>query len=95
MSSNSGGVSYGAQGLGAYRPPSDVTGSVTERPVAPAPVIAAEPPRPAGHWTWDGGRPVSVRGGETVDSIARRYNVPAWAILQTNGIREASAVRPG
>src|SRR4051812_9031710 len=27
-----GGVSYGGQGLGAYRPPSDVTGSVVERP---------------------------------------------------------------
>jgi murein DD-endopeptidase MepM/ murein hydrolase activator NlpD len=95
VSSNTGGVSYGAQGLGAYRPPSDVTGSVTERPAAAAPVIAAEPPKAAGHWTWDGGTPVSVRGGETVDSIARRHNVPAWAILQTNGIREASAVRPG
>src|SRR4029078_3964226 len=33
--------------------------------------------------------------GETVEGIARRHGVPASAILQTNGIRDASQIRPG
>ncbi|HEY6382157.1 MAG TPA: peptidoglycan DD-metalloendopeptidase family protein [Pseudolabrys sp.] len=38
---------------------------------------------------------MTVGYGETVDSIARRHGVPASAILQTNGIRDASQIRPG
>ncbi|RDV01087.1 peptidoglycan DD-metalloendopeptidase family protein [Undibacter mobilis] len=81
-----GGTSGGSQGLGAYRPAQrygDVTGSVSS------------PPQPAGQWTWDGGHPVTVGNGETVDMIARRQGVPVSAILQTNGISDASQVRPG
>jgi murein DD-endopeptidase MepM/ murein hydrolase activator NlpD len=85
-----GGYSSGSQGLGAYRPAttarpynSDVTGSI----VAPAP--------PSGHWTWDGGQPVTVGAGESVETIARRHGVPATAILQTNGIADPSQIRPG
>ncbi|WP_137044550.1 peptidoglycan DD-metalloendopeptidase family protein [Pseudolabrys sp. FHR47] len=59
----------------------DITGSVSQQP--------------AGHWTWDGGHPVTVGNGETVDMIARRQGVPVSAILQTNGIANASQVRPG
>jgi murein DD-endopeptidase MepM/ murein hydrolase activator NlpD len=85
-----GGYASGAQGLGAYRPNADVTGSVPERHASLPP-----PLKPAGHWTWDGGSPVTVGRGETVDIIARKYGVPAWAILQTNGIRNGVALRPG
>jgi murein DD-endopeptidase MepM/ murein hydrolase activator NlpD len=84
----SGGVAYGAQGLGAYRPgvqSADVTGSV---PARPAPV-------PAGHWTWDGGSAVTVTQGETIDSIARKYGVPASAILEANGFANGATIRPG
>jgi len=80
------GYSNGSSGLGAYRPApryGDVTGSV------------AAPPQPAGHWTWDGGHPVTVGNGESVEVIARRQGVPVSAILQTNGISDASQVRPG
>ncbi|HSP49515.1 MAG TPA: peptidoglycan DD-metalloendopeptidase family protein [Pseudolabrys sp.] len=83
---STGGVATGAQGLGAYRPgTSDVTGSVPAR-AAPA---------PTGHWTWDGGSPVTVTSGETVESIARKYGVPASAISVTNGFREGAVLRPG
>jgi murein DD-endopeptidase MepM/ murein hydrolase activator NlpD len=83
-----GGVATGAQGLGAYRPGTpDVTGSVTTHR-APAPA-------PTGYWTWDGGQPLTVRSGETVESIARKYGVPASAISETNGFREGSLLRPG
>src|SRR5512142_1536177 len=46
------GYSTGAQGLGVYHPDrAEITGSVpAHRP----------PPAPAGHWTWDGGSPVTV-----------------------------------
>src|SRR5664280_3064038 len=82
-----GGVANGAQGLGAYRPgATEITGSVT-RP-APAPV-------PTGHWTWDGGSPVTVGRGETVETIARKHGVPASAIMETNGFRDGATLRPG
>ncbi len=70
---------------GGYQQPvqryGDVTGSVSQQQ--------------AGHWTWDGGHPVTVGNGETVDVIARRQGVPVSAILQTNGITNPSQVRPG
>ena len=83
---SSGGVATGAQGLGAYRPgKSEVTGSVS----------APRAPAPTGHWTWDGGSPVTVASGETVEVIARKYGVPASAIIETNGFREGTSLRPG
>src|SRR5665647_2561115 len=91
-----GGYASGAQGLGAYRPSapiynSDITGSVTSRPAALPPA----PPKPTGAWTWDGGSPVTVGHGETVEHIAKKYGVPASAILQTNGISNAASIKPG
>jgi murein DD-endopeptidase MepM/ murein hydrolase activator NlpD len=77
---------YGAQGPGTYRSSSqysDVTGS-----------NAAVPP-PSSHWTWNGGSAVTVGYGDTVESIARKHGVPASAIMQTNGLRETSQIRPG
>jgi murein DD-endopeptidase MepM/ murein hydrolase activator NlpD len=86
-----GGTAYGERGFAAYRPSghnySDVTGSVPAR--------HATPPKPTGHWTWDGGRPVIVAHGETLDTIARHSGVPAYAIMQTNGISNPAAIRPG
>ena len=91
----SGGVANGAQGLGAYRPgthnSSDVTGSVP----APHAAVSPPPPKPAGAWTWDGGSPVTVGNGETVEIIARKYGVPASAILQTNGITNPASIKRG
>jgi murein DD-endopeptidase MepM/ murein hydrolase activator NlpD len=85
--SSGSGYASGSGSLGAYRPSapvaSDVTGSVQA------------PPRPAGHWTWDGGQPVTVAPGETVDSIARKHGVPASAIVQTNNLASSTAIRPG
>ena len=80
-----GGVAQGAQGLGAYRPSTDITGSVA----------APRPAAPVGQWTWEGGTPVTIANGETVEIIARKYGVPASAIMQTNGIANAGDIRPG
>jgi murein DD-endopeptidase MepM/ murein hydrolase activator NlpD len=49
----------------------------------------------SGHWTWNGGAPVTVGHGETVESIARKHRVPVAALMQTNGIREPGQIRPG
>ena len=81
--------SYSAPAASSYRQNasySDVTGSVAAPKATPA---------SHGHWTWDGGSPVTVGYGETVDSIARKHHVPVAALMQTNGIREASQIRPG
>jgi murein DD-endopeptidase MepM/ murein hydrolase activator NlpD len=82
------GYASGAHGLGAYRPgASDVTGSVSTHP-APAPI-------PAGHWTWDGGQPVTVGHGETLEAVARRNGVPLSALMEVNGITNVASIRPG
>ncbi len=86
----SGSASYGGRGFAAYRPSarnSDVTGSVPAR--------HAPPPKPTGHWTWDGGSAVTVGRGETIETVARRNGVPASAIMQTNGISNPATIRPG
>jgi murein DD-endopeptidase MepM/ murein hydrolase activator NlpD len=100
---SSSGVSYGDRGFAAYRPQAqaaqahttqvhttqfhttEVTGSVPERRAPP----------PSAHWTWDGGSPVTVGYGDTVETIARKYGVPASAIMETNGITSATQIRPG
>jgi murein DD-endopeptidase MepM/ murein hydrolase activator NlpD len=53
------------------------------------------PPKPAGAWTWDGGAPVTVGYGESVEHIAKKYGVPVSALLETNGITNAASVKPG
>ena len=83
------GYADGAAGLGAYRPGErapEYTGSVPEhRP----------PPPPAGHWTWDGGAPIIVARGQSLEMIARKYGVPLAAVMQVNGIRNPAEIRPG
>jgi len=46
-------------------------------------------------WDWDGGTAVTVGYGDTIDTIAHRYGVPASAIVQANNISEPRAIRPG
>ncbi|MDO8878091.1 MAG: peptidoglycan DD-metalloendopeptidase family protein [Pseudolabrys sp.] len=88
VAASSSGYSTGAKGLGAYRPGaqnSDITGSVATQAA----------PKPAGGWTWDGGSPVTVGYGESVEMIARKHGVPAQAILETNGITNPASIKPG
>ena len=78
---------YGTRYPASYQPggqySGDITGSVARAPAA------------SGHWAWNGGSAVTVGYGETIDTIARKHNVPASALMQTNGIRDASQIRPG
>jgi murein DD-endopeptidase MepM/ murein hydrolase activator NlpD len=84
LAANAGdGTSGGGGGMGSYQPGNgDVTGSV-----APAP----PPPR----FTWEGGTPIKVARGETLETISRRYGVPVAAIMRANSITNPAMVHPG
>lgn len=103
-------ASYGAQpvqGGGVQRASLDstVTGSTRPadvapralpaqpKPAAPAPVAAA--PDGRGGWTRAGGTQVTIRQGETVYNLSKRFGVPVDAILKANGMESASALTAG
>lgn len=64
---------------------------------------AAEPAKPqpakaAGNergWTATGGTSITLREGETLYNLSKRYGVPVKAILTANGIADANSVRAG
>jgi murein DD-endopeptidase MepM/ murein hydrolase activator NlpD len=77
------GSSGGGQGMASYQPGStEITGSVP-----------AAPPPPT--WTWEGGRPITVAPGETLEMISRQHGVPVSAIMQANNITSPATVHPG
>ncbi len=77
------GSSGGGQGMASYQPGNaEITGSVP-----------AAPPPPA--WTWEGGTPITVAPGETLEMISRQHGVPVSAIMQANNITSPAMVRPG
>jgi murein DD-endopeptidase MepM/ murein hydrolase activator NlpD len=98
----SAGIAGGGRGLASYSPASahsnpspamsparpnagvasDVTGSVASKPAS-------------SNWSWDGGTAITVAQGDTVDSIARRYGVPASAIIQANNMTPPATIRAG
>jgi murein DD-endopeptidase MepM/ murein hydrolase activator NlpD len=83
----SGGISGGGKGMApAYAPvpQQDITGSVNK---------PAQPSAPA--WNWEGGTPITVGQGDTVETLSKRYGVPASAIMQSNGISSPAGIRPG
>jgi murein DD-endopeptidase MepM/ murein hydrolase activator NlpD len=59
----------------------EVTGSVVRKSSA--------------NWSWDGGTAITVAAGDTVDTIARRYGVPASVIMQANNIAAPATIHPG
>jgi murein DD-endopeptidase MepM/ murein hydrolase activator NlpD len=77
------GTSGGGRGMGSYQPGgSDVTGSLPPAPPPPS-------------WTWEGGTPITLKPGETLETISRRYGVPVSAILEANNIANPALVHPG
>ena len=44
---------------------------------------------------WDSGIPVTARAGETLQTLATRYQVPIWALTQVNNLSEDSALTKG
>ena len=81
------GVSGGGRGMGSYQPGNgDVTGALP--PSAP-------PPPPPPRFPWEGGTPITVAPGETLETIARRYDVPVAALMEANNITRPGGVHPG
>jgi len=83
----SGGVSGGGRGISSYAPPSrspiETTATVPPRSVAAA--------RPSAQ----NGATIIVGTSDTLDGLAKRYNVSAAAILQANGYKGPRALSPG
>jgi murein DD-endopeptidase MepM/ murein hydrolase activator NlpD len=81
------GVSGGGRGMASYSPPAhpplETTGSVGPRSVA-----ATRGPA-------QGGTTIIVGTSDTLDILARRYNVSPAAILQANGYKGPRALSPG
>ena len=70
---------------------------VASAPLSAAPAVASAAPLrggPAG-WSASGGTPIAVGQGESLDSLSRRYGVPASALLAANGLSSPSEVRGG
>ena len=86
------GTAGGSRGMASYEPGpakeirSDVTGTVP-----PAHQVAAAKPA----WKWDGGTPIIVQKGDTIDSLVTRYGVPASAIAEANNLPNGTALKPG
>ena len=81
------GTSGGGRSMGSYAssyqaPNGEVTGSIAQLPPPPA-------------WTWEGGTPITVERGETIEIIAHRHGVPASAIMQANNLTSPAMVHPG
>ncbi len=75
------GTSGGGRGMGSFQPGNgDVTGSLS-------------PPPPT--FTWEGGTPITVGHGDTLETISHRYGVPVAAIMDANSITSPATVRPG
>jgi len=79
------GVSGGGRGMASYSPPThprlETTGSVAPRSVAARPM--------------PGGTKIIVGTSDTLEILARRYNVSSAAIMQANGYRGPRALQPG
>jgi murein DD-endopeptidase MepM/ murein hydrolase activator NlpD len=80
------GVSGGSPGMASFNPP--------QAALAPAPQRAAQAPAQGG-WTWEGGTPITVGQGDSAQTLSQRYGVPVAAILQSNNLSSASAIKPG
>jgi murein DD-endopeptidase MepM/ murein hydrolase activator NlpD len=83
------GVSGGGRGLGSYSPPParpqlETTATVPPRSVAATHNAAAQ-----------GGTTIIVGTSDTLDVLARRYNVSTAAILQANGYKGPRTLSPG
>jgi murein DD-endopeptidase MepM/ murein hydrolase activator NlpD len=84
----SNGVSAGGRGLASYAPPPAQPKLETTGTVAPRSVAAAHSAAPAG-------TTIIVGTSDTLDILAKRYNVSSAAILQANGYKGPRALSPG
>lgn len=82
------GVSGGGRGVASYTPPArapiETTATVAPKSIAATNGLAR-----------DGGTSIIVGTSDTLDGLAKRYNVSTAAILQANGYKGPRALSPG
>jgi murein DD-endopeptidase MepM/ murein hydrolase activator NlpD len=83
-----GGISGGGRGVASYAPPShaplETTGTVAPRSIAAIHGLSRE-----------AGTTIIVGSSDTLETLARRHNVSAAAILQANGYKGPRVLSPG
>ncbi|HEY7246727.1 MAG TPA: LysM peptidoglycan-binding domain-containing M23 family metallopeptidase [Xanthobacteraceae bacterium] len=90
------GVAGGGRGMASYTPSQTYAPPPSSAAAAPQETTGGvAKPAPSGHWTWDGGTPVTVNAGDTVETIAHRYGVPASAIMQANNLTASGNIHAG
>jgi murein DD-endopeptidase MepM/ murein hydrolase activator NlpD len=94
-----GGSSGGSPGMASYRPGQASTQASYQASPRPSPEVtgsaSAAPASARPGWNWQGGTAITVQQGDTIDSIVRRYGVPADAIAEANNLPNGSTLRPG
>ncbi len=60
-----------------------------------APKVAESASADKGGWTADGGTPVTIREGETLYNLSKRFGVPVASLLKANSLSDASEVKAG
>ena len=84
---STGGVSGGGRGISSYAPPQRPAIETTAT-VPPRSVAATRP-------SANGGTTIIVGTSDTLDILAKRYNVSSAAILQANGYKGPRTLSPG
>jgi murein DD-endopeptidase MepM/ murein hydrolase activator NlpD len=97
-----GGSSGGSPGMASYHPgqasPQANHQASYQASAKPSPEITGSASAHASAkpgWNWQGGTAITVQQGDTIDSIVRRYGVPASAIADANNLPNGSTLRPG
>lgn len=68
----------------------------TTATVQPAPAVATRPvAEEFAGWSRAAGTQITVKDGETVYNLSRRFGVPANVLLSVNGLSDASALKAG
>lgn len=82
--------------LPAHAPAVDTTTTGTVAAVAPAKPVVQDIPAAADEgWSRAGGTQVTIKEGETVYNLSRRFGVPPKEIMKANGLTSASALKAG
>lgn len=74
--------------------PPPPTATASAYPAEPASAVVAQNTGNYG-WSGVGGQVITIRAGQTLDSLAAQYGVPPEQLLSANQMRSAADVRPG
>lgn len=94
-----GGSSGGSPGMASYRPGQTSPQASHQASQRPSPEITgtagSSQATARSGWNWEGGTAITVQQGDTIDSVVKRYGVPAYAIAEANNLPNGSTLRPG